>query len=459
MSAIARVLLERGLEVSGSDRLLSPLALQLSAAGVQIFEGHSPENVRGVELVVRSSAISDQNVEVQEAYAQGIPVLKRADFLGELTAGKLGIAVAGTAGKTTTASMIAWLFTVLDQSPSFILGGVSRNLGVNARAGQGRYFVVEADEYDRMFLGLRPTIEVVTNIEHDHPDCFPTPEEFFLAFSEFVERLQPQGVLLACGEDPGSYRLARQAAGENVRTLLYGLGKFEGAKVDYLARNLEGNQSGGFDFDLYHSGDRLAHTGLQIPGVHNVLNATAALAVIDLLGLPVERAASAISEFTGAGRRFELRGEAGGVVVIDDYAHHPTKIRATLAAARARYSGRRIWAVWQPHTYSRTETLFDDFIGSFADADRVVVTEIYAAREDLRQDFSAIHLVEAMKAKNAVFAPTMEHAVNILRAGLEPGDVLIILSAGDADWISARILEYLASQRIEKQPGQPGGDR
>jgi UDP-N-acetylmuramate--alanine ligase len=396
-------------------------------------------------------------VEVQEAISLGIPVLKRADFLGELTAGKRAIAVAGTAGKTTTAALIAWLLTELDQNPSFILGGVSNNLGVNARAGQGSAFVIEADEYDRMFLGLNPAIEVVTNISHDHPDCFPTPADFYQAFAEFVERLQPEGLLLACGDDPGASRLAQEAAGKNVRTALYGVRESKEANAKYQARNLEPNPAGGFDFDFYSSGKPMAHASLQIPGQHNVLNATAGLGVVDLLGLPVERAAAAINEFNGVGRRFELRGEAGGVVVVDDYAHHPSKIRATLAAARVRFPGRRIWAVWQPHTYSRTQTLFGDFVDSFADADRVIVTEIYAARESLRQDLSAQQLVEAMKSDNVMYAPTFEHAVRALKSGLKPGDVVMVLSAGDADWICTRILADLSGRQSGRQDGQPGG--
>ena len=457
MSAIARVLLERGQAVSGSDRHLTPLAKQLRAAGVQIFEGHQPGNITGAELVVRSSAVPDHNVEVQEAIAQGIPVLKRAHFLGDLMIDKTGIAIAGTHGKTTTASMIAWVLTVLNQSPSFILGGVSKNLGTNARAGNGTIFVIEADEYDRMFLGLRPTIQVVTNVEHDHPDCFPTAADFFRAFTEFVDRLEPTGVLLACGDDTGALRLAQQTAAEGVRSMLYGLGRAEGVEVEYLARNLEPNRVGGFDFEIYHTGARLAEASLQVPGKHNVLNAMAALAVADLLSLPMDRAAFAISEFQGAGRRFELRGEAGGVTVIDDYAHHPTEIRATLAAARARYPGRRICAVWQPHTYSRTEMFFGDFIGSFTEADQVVVTEIYAARELARQDLSALQLVDAMKSKKAVYLPTLEQAVIYLQSGLKPGDVLIVLSAGDADWISTQILKILAGPPAGDANGQVGG--
>jgi UDP-N-acetylmuramate--alanine ligase len=446
LSAIARLLLESGWSVSGSDRQLSPLAEQLQAAGVQISLGHRPENVAGAELVIRSSAIPDDNVEVQAAREANIPVKKRAEFLGELMAGKYGIAVAGTHGKTTTTAMIAWVLTSLGQEPSFLIGGVSLNLGTNARAGRGEAFVVEADEYDRMFLGLTPKIAVVTNIEHDHPDCFPTPQDFERAFLEFARRLPEAGVLLACTDDRGATRLLVDSASRDIRTFSYGLERWLGRPgPDYTGNTLRLNQRGGFDFEVFCRDSRLATVSLQVPGKHNVRNALAALAVAHILGLPPPEAAGALGEFKGTGRRFELRGEEQGVTVIDDYAHHPTEIRTTLAAARTRFPGRSLWAVWQPHTYSRTQALLGEFAGAFGDSDHVLVTEVFASRETNQDHFSARQVVDEMHHADAQFFPSLVQTSEYLLEHLQPGDVLIVLSAGDGDQVSDQVLAGLAA--------------
>ncbi len=444
ISAIARVLLEMGHTVSGSDRAENSFTRELAAAGVTIHIGHRPENIHRVDLVVRSSAVSDDNPEVTAARAFNIPVLKRSDFLGSLMDGKTGIAVAGTHGKTTTTSMLAWLLTALGQDPTFIVGGTLANLGVNAHAGKGATFVIEADEYDRMFLGLKPVIEVVTSVEHDHPDCYPTPQDFYAAFVEFVLRLPANGALIACADEPGARRLLDEAKKLDKRTLAYSLHSAPepGApQTESFAEALTPNECGGFDFTARVLGESVS-ASLRVPGRHNVSNALAALTAVRLLGLDLEAAARALAEFRGTGRRFEVRGETGGVTVIDDYAHHPTEIRATLAAARSRYPGRRIWAVWQPHTYSRTQTLFDEFVRAFDDADEVVVTEIYPSREP-KQDYSSRALVEAMCRPSAHFGNTLQETRDFLLSHLRPGDVLLVLSAGDADQVSAEVLAHL----------------
>jgi UDP-N-acetylmuramate--alanine ligase len=436
LSAIARLLLESGYTVTGSDRVLSPFAADLQAAGATVTIGHEAQNVSGADWVVRSSAVTDDNPEVAAAHAAGIPVYKRADFLGRLMEDKTGIAVAGTHGKTTTTAMVAWTLSALGEDPSFIVGGVVRNLGVNARAGKGRTFVIEADEYDRMFLGLKPKIEIVTSVEHDHPDCYPTPEDFRSAFADFVRLLPADGTLVACADDAGASALAAEAKNIGINVALYSAAEKEGTWV--LARHLAPNKRGGFNFEASVNGQPLS-VALQIPGQHNVRNALAVLAVIALLGLPLPNAARVLGEFSGAGRRFEVRGESAGVTVIDDYGHHPTEIRATLSAARARYGTRRIWAVWQPHTYSRTRTLFDEFVRAFADADEVIVTEIYKSREP-KQDYSSKQVVEAMDHPSAHFIADLSDASNYLVKHLRSGDVLIVLSAGDADQVSAQVL-------------------
>jgi UDP-N-acetylmuramate--alanine ligase len=456
LSAIALVLLESGIEVSGSDRQFSSLSTRLQAAGARVYLGHNPENVLGADLVVRSSAVMDDNPEVQAALALGIPVVKRVDFLGQLTAGKQTIAVAGTHGKTTTTAMIAWILTALGLDPSYVIGGVSVNMGANAHAGRGAYFVIEADEYDRMFLGLNPYISIVTNIEYDHPDCYPTPADFYGAFQDFIDRLEANGTLVVCMDDPGAARLANEDV-SNRNVLTYGVLNPGAA---YQAQDLHPNPLGGYDFQAMHvatshgeifpaaKSNRLKVT-LQVAGEHNVNNALAALVVADALGLSWQDVAKALGEFRGAGRRFEVRGEASGVTVVDDYAHHPTEIRATLAAARARYAGQPIWVVWQPHTYSRARTLAAEFASAFDNRSKrpeehIIVTEIFAAREAAPEDgFSAKNIVDQMNQVDVRYIPDLAQVSSFLVDHLRSGDVLLVLSAGDADQVSSQVIQGL----------------
>jgi UDP-N-acetylmuramate--alanine ligase len=449
LSAIATVLLERGLTISGSDRRSSPILASLEQAGARITIGHHrAENVAGADLVVRSSAVRLDNVEVQAAQAAGIPVLRREEFLEQLIGSQRAIAVAGTHGKTTTTSMIAWMLTAMDQDPSYVIGGVATNLGTNAHAGQGNYFVIEADEYDRMFLGLSPYLAVVTNIEHDHPDCYPTPQDFSQAFDQFAQRLLPDGTLLACADDPGAAALLAGMRREGRAGMSYGLSA-KGCELQAVAP--APNAAGGFSFDVRLSGKPLLEgVSLQVPGRHNVRNALAAIGVAYRLGLPVLKASQALSQFRGASRRFEVRGEPGGILLVDDYAHHPTEIRATLNAARARYPSRRIWAVWQPHTYSRLRTLFNEFSLAFDAADCVLVTDVYAARESAPEDgFSALNIVRALNVRRSPYGRPVQGPLPVpaaqdwLEETLQPGDVVLVLSAGDADQITAGLLEAL----------------
>jgi UDP-N-acetylmuramate--alanine ligase len=442
LSAIARVLLESGYRVTGSDLEYSPLARDVEAAGADVFVGHRADQVNGADLVIRSSAVPDENVEVRAARDTGIPVVKRADFLGQLMEGRRGVAVAGSHGKTTTSAMIAWTLTTLGQDPSFIIGGVVTNLDTNAHAGDGPAFVIEADEYDYMFLGLQPEIAVVTNVEHDHPDMFPTMMAFRQAFREFVALLPPDGTLLVCGDDPGAAELASHAP-DGCAILKYGLSD---PAFDYFADGLSPSHRGGFSAEVYRHGQRVAGLELQVPGDYNVNNALATLAVVDRLGLSLSDAAEALRIFRGAGRRFEVLGEADGVIVVDDYGHHPTEIRATLRAARQRYPDRRIWAVWQPHTYTRTKTLFDEFAHAFEDADNVVVTEVYRSREPVDPEFSSLQVVKAMENRRAHFKATLTEATAFLLEYLRAGDVVIVFSAGDATEISAQVFTALSQK-------------
>ncbi len=448
LSAIARLLKESGFEVTGSDRAASQFALDLQNDGVAVFIGHHPRNIVGADLVIRSSAITDDNPEVEAAKLAGIPVYKRADFLGRLMAEKTGIAVAGTHGKTTTTAMIAWVLYMLGRDPSFIVGGTLNNLKVNARAGKGEPFVIEADEYDRMFLGLKPRIEVITSLEHDHPDIYPKFEDMYAAFQSFVDLLPPDGTLIVCAEEEHAVSLLSHARrkGHNVVSYSVQSEMTINSPQWMQARSLKPNDRGGFNFNaMTNVGEAAAasvNVSLQVPGEHNVRNALAALSVIATMGLSLQMAATALGQFTGTGRRFEVRGEKHGVIVVDDYAHHPTEIRATLAAARARYPNHRVWAVWQPHTYSRTQTLFYEFTRAFNDANEVLVTEIYASREKT-QNFSSAEVVSAMPHPSAKFTGTLENTTKYLLKHLRSGDVLLVLSAGDADQISANVLKGL----------------
>lgn len=449
LSAIARVALESGWRVSGSDVAPSAFAQQLAERGAVVYLGHAPQHVNGAELVVISSAVtpgSPGDVEVQAARERGVPVLNRADFLNQLMAGRIGIAVAGTHGKTTTTGLIAFLLDRAGLDPTFIVGGRLIDYDTNARAGQGAPFVVEADEYDRMFLGLKPVIAVVTNVEHDHPDCYPTLSEMQEAFREFVNLLPPDGLLVACARDAFARRLADERRAAARPALLYGWRKED----DFRAEALQPNNAGGYDFLLVRRGETLGLARNRLPGEHNVLNSLAALAVADHLGVDFNVARNALAEFRGAGRRFEVKGEARGVTVIDDYAHHPTEIRATLAAARRRFSGRRLWVMFQPHTYSRTRTLLADFAAALADADQVIVVDIFRSREMPDPTVSARDIVKRMQATanphpNARYLPTLAEAAETLAAELKPGEVLLTLGAGDGDWVGEEVLRRLGS--------------
>lgn len=445
LSAIARVLLERGEEVSGSDREMSVLVEELRSAGAVIHIGHRVENVAGADIAVRSSAVPEDNVEVLAARQAGIKVERRVEYLHTLLGDQRVIGVAGSHGKTTTTSMLAWMLTALNLEPGFICGGVVENLGVNAKAGAGGWFVIEADEYDHMFLGLAPEIAVVTNVEYDHPDMFATPSEFHQAFRDFVERIKPGGTLIVCSDDPGARALLEHGVPENRQAVTYGFSE----DAFYQARNLRINNKQGYQFDVFRLDDSVANVELQIPGKHNVLNALAAMCAAEVIGLDPKEAAMALSDFVGAKRRFEIVGEVDGVTVVDDYAHHPTEIRATLAAARDRYPSRTIWALWQPHTFSRTTALMADYAHAFEEADVVVLTPVYAARENEPEDYSEESVAGMIEHREVHQAHGLTEASDFLLSQVEEGDVVLVMSAGDAVEVSARLVWELGEMEAE----------
>jgi UDP-N-acetylmuramate--alanine ligase len=443
LSAIARVLHGWGYHVSGSDWKHSALTEALTAEGIMVHARHRAEHVMGADLVVASSAIPDDNPEVVEALRQGLPVLKREQFLGELTMGKTTIAVAGTHGKTTTSAMIAWALTQADLDPAFIVGGVMQNLGTNAGAGRGPHFVIEADEYDRAFMGLRPDVAIITTLEHDHPDCYPTFEEMQLAFLAFAEQLVPGGLLVVGGEATEARKIGELMADRGQRVETCGLDP----RWDWWAEGARlGNSA---TFQIFRHGKKLGTCALQVPGSHNVLNALAALAAITEAGVGTDTAAAALTRFRGTERRFEVKGQAAGITVVDDYAHHPTEIRATLAAARFKYPGRPIWAVFQPHTYSRTAALLDGFASAFDDADHVLVTGIYGAREHDTLGISGDDVVTRMDHPDARYVEALDGVVAALLKRVRSGDVVITLGAGDGYLVGEWVLEKLEGQRGE----------
>jgi len=296
-----------------------------------------------------------------------------------------------------------------------------------------------------MFLGLQPEIAVITNVEYDHPDCFPTPEDFYQAFVEFVGRLSLDGVLLVCADDRNAISLNDVARNQGKAAISYGLGLIpDQTKPDYMGHNLEIQENGAFSFEVIHNEVNLAKIFLKVPGRHNVLNALAAFSVSHFLEQPPKIIAAALGDFTGVDRRFEVRGESAGVVVIDDYAHHPTEIRATLSAACDRYANQELWVVWQPHTYSRTTIYFEEFAHSFQAADHVIVTKTYAAREAARRSELEEELVREMGHSDARFIPDLDQVSAYLSTHLHPGSVLMVLSAGDAQQIGSSVLEDLS---------------
>ncbi|GAB4569212.1 MAG: UDP-N-acetylmuramate--L-alanine ligase [Anaerolineae bacterium] len=443
LSAIARVLLLRGCRVTGSDMQANAQTAALQALGATVYRGHAAEHADGADLVIISSAVPPDNPEVVAARARGVRVVERVDILADLMQGYTGVAVAGTHGKTTTTAMIVHLLVQTGRDPTYIVGGVVPTTGTNADVGQGGAFVIEADEYGHMFLGLRPRISVITSIEHDHPDMFPTLDALLEEFRKFAALTPPEGMLIVCADDRNALAATepRRAAGWPVMT--YGIVQ---EPVDWRAVDVRADGHG-MAFSVMRSGQVLGTGRLIVPGVHNVLNALAALAVGDQLGVPVTDALDALASFRGAGRRFEVRGMAGGVTVIDDYAHHPTAIRLTLQAARAAYPEARIWAVWQPHTFSRLRALFDAFAGAFVpeNVDYVLVTDVYAAREKVSPGPGVPELVARAAHPDIRHTPTFDDTLAALISGLQPGDVVLILSAGDAPQIGVRLLDALNS--------------
>lgn len=417
VSGLARMLRERGYRVSGSDMAASPVTAELEAEGIEVRIGHDPGNVRGADFLVTTAAAKPDNPELVAARELGIPVVKRAAVLGLLARAYRTLAVAGSHGKSTTSGMAAVALDRAGLSPGFAVGAAVPQLGTNARNGAGDYFVVEADEYDYSFLQLEPDVAIITNIEHDHPDLFPDFDAVLAAFGQFARRLRPGGTLVVSAEDPGCRRLLAELDGD-----------FDGRAVTFGAG--AGDWRLGEGTLVSGPGERTFELPLAVPGRHNRLNALAVLASAEGLGIEPGHLCPGLIEFAGVGRRFEILREDAELVVVNDYAHHPTEIAATIAAARERYDDRRLLVIFQPHTYSRTRALLDDFARALDGADEVVLAEIYAARETDALGVSAASIAERMAAP-VVTAGSPQEAARIAAERLLPGDVALVLGAGD----------------------------
>lgn len=429
MSALAKILLARGITVSGSDQAAGPQTEALRLLGARIQIGHDAAAIDGADLVIITPAAGGAP-DVAAARRAGVPVIRRAQLLGALTNPGRGIAVAGTHGKSTTSSLIAHMLIEGGLDPTVIVGAVARNIRSNARTGQGPFVVVEADEFDAAFLELRPEIAVITSAEPEHLDFFGTAEGMFEAFTRFAG--QVKSTLIICADDAPVELITSEATS---RVVTYGL-----EDGDWRAWRTE-DRGEKTVFRAGTKGHEHAYT-MHLAGEYNVRNALAALATAHELGISADLAADALASFAGIGRRFELVGEANGVLVIDDYGHHPTEIRRTLAAMRQRF-GRRLLVIFQPHTFSRTRAFLREFACAFTDADRTYVLDIYGAREVDTLGVSALDLVQAAVERHAdmVYTGTPEETVRRVLHDVVPGDLVVTMGAGDVDRLAPAIVE------------------
>jgi len=442
MSGIAEVLLNLGFPVTGSDLAASETTERLEANGARIALGHHADRVDpDVEVVVISSAVKFSNPEVVRARELGIPVIPRAEMLAELMHMKYGLAVAGTHGKTTTTSLLGHVLAEAGLDPTLVIGGKVRGLGTNARAGEGRTLVAEADESDGSFLMLTPTLAIVTNIDPEHLDHYGTMEQVHAAYLQFINRVPFYGLAVLCIDSVAVRALLPQV---RKRFVTYGLA----ADADVQGVNPEVSREG-TRFDVLENGRWLGHVHLGLAGRHNAQNALAVVAAARELGLTFDATMQALASFEGIHRRFEVKGEAGGVTVIDDYGHHPQEIKVTLRAAREAYGGRVI-AIFQPHRFTRTRDLFDSFLEAFDDADLLILTEIYAAGEDPLEGIDGETLAEALKRRGHAdvrFVREPQAIVEAVRPALRGGDIVVTLGAGNLHQICQPLLDALAREK------------
>ncbi len=435
MSGIAEVLHALGFSVTGSDQRLSPTTERLAEVGIPVTEGHAAENIAGAHVVVYSSAVRADNVEVVAAKSHGIPVIERAEMLGELTRMRFTVGVAGTHGKTTTTSMIGHILTTAEVMPTIIVGGIAKSLGSGGILGEGRYLVVEADEYARTFLHMYPTVAVVTSLEEDHLDCYEDLDDIRSAFSQYLERIPFYGSAVMCADHPNVEMLSADLERTIVR---YGLG----ANADLAGRDISVD---GFasEFTIAASGEDLGRVRLEVPGRHNILNALAAVAVGLELDVPFEAIRSGLVSFSGVDRRFQIRGTVDGATIADDYAHHPTALRETIRTAKEGWRGGRVVVVFQPHLYSRTRDFQADFADALASADVAFVTDIYPSREAPIPGVSSDLIVNTARDRGddgVCRVADLDDATNAARAAMREGDLIMTIGAGDVHIVGRNLL-------------------
>ena len=437
MSGIAEVLLTLGYEVSGSDLVKGPVALRLESLGATIHAGHAQEHVRDAQVVVRSTAVRDDNPELVEARAKGVPIIPRAEMLAELMRLKVGVAVAGTHGKTTTTSLLATIFMEAHLDPTVIIGGRLNAYGSNAMLGQGRYLIAEADESDGSFLCLLPRISIVTNVDADHLDFYKDLEEIRDSFVDFMNSVPFYGLNVVCGDDPGVQSILPRVRRP---VLTYGFGEGNELRAEIITCEA------GSRFKVYRHGEYWGEVSLTHPGRHNVLNALAAIGVAMEAGVPKKDIIHGLGAFAGVGRRFEHKGTKNGVLVVDDYGHHPTEIAATLETARLCYPNKRLVVAFQPHRFTRTQALFGDFSKVFADVDQLLLTEIYPASESPIPGVSGQSLAQAIRQVTSTpvrFFENFAQMQDALGEILHEGDLFLTMGAGSI-WTVGQ--HYLASE-------------
>jgi UDP-N-acetylmuramate--alanine ligase len=444
MSGIAEVLINLGYKVSGSDLRESEITRRLAGLGGSIAYGHRAGNLEDVDVVVTSTAVKRDNPEVAAALERKIPVIPRAEMLAELMRMKYGVAIAGTHGKTTTTSMVATILSHGGIDPTVVIGGRLDSIGSNAKLGQGKFLVAEADESDGSFLKLSPTIAVVTNIDEDHLDYYSGLDEIKQTFVEFINKVPFYGLAVLCLDDLNLQGILPQV---KKRTITYGLN----SQADFQAADIEHNGER-TSFSVLYQGEELGRLAIRMPGRHNVLNALAAVAVGLELDIPFAAIAEGFTDFGGVGRRFQIKGEPNGVMIVDDYGHHPVEIRATLAAARKGWE-RRVVAVFQPHRYSRTEALFDEFVTAFNQADHVVVMDIYAAGEAPLEGVSAEQLAEGIREhghRSCRYTGSAEATLAHLVEEVGAGDIVLTLGAGNVWQVGEELLGALQGEAEDK---------
>jgi UDP-N-acetylmuramate--alanine ligase len=439
MSAIAQILHAWGHTITGSDQKSTAMTEKLAGLGIDVRAGHAAENVGDIDLVVMTSAAQDDNPEIIEAERRGIPVIKRAEMVARLMQGRYSIAIAGTHGKTTTSGLIAHMLVEAKLDPTYLIGGEVRSLGTNAAPGAGKYIVVEADEYDRAFLSYTPDVAVVTNIEPDHLDIYGTVEELQSAFMQFMAATPVDGHVIASADSP---RVRETIASNTIKArdvATYALEQQATWKATGVVP-VEGGQT----FSVSHIGRDFGTFTISLSGKHNVSNALAGIAAGATIGIETDVMRAALSTYRGAQRRFEFVGEARGVTVMDDYAHHPTEVReGTIAPARQRFPGRRLVLLFQPHTFTRTAYLLDEWKSCFAGADALFITHTYAAREDAAAGLTGRDLAAAVTTPVGVYVDSFEEAADRIAAELREGDVFFTVGAGDVDSVGPMVLERL----------------